>query len=115
MAFAERHKARMQEKSERSVDSDEQQLWERDLRKRREPSDFCSREGASALKQQIEAYWQAKGAKVQVCLADAGFSPQVRIARFDVRSDMVNGLPRKHDRALGARSAQSVLSPALMG
>ena len=57
-------------------------------------SDFCSREGAHALKAKIEAYWAERGHTVQVMLHNVGFHPAIRAARFDVRSDMVNGMPR---------------------
>ena len=57
-------------------------------------SDFCSREGAHALKAKIEAYWRERGQNVQIMLHNVGFHPAIRAARFDVRSDMVNGMPR---------------------
>ena len=57
-------------------------------------SDFCSRDGAHALKAKIEAYWRERGHNVMVALHNVGFHPAIRAARFDVRSDMVNGMPR---------------------
>jgi hypothetical protein len=60
----------------------------------REPSDYCSREGALALKAKIEAYWRERGQDVMIALHNVGFHPAIRAARFDVRSDMVNGMPR---------------------
>lgn len=59
-----------------------------------EPADYTSREGAEALKDRIEAYWRARGMTVMLSLQHVGFHPAIRAARFDVRSDMVNGLPR---------------------
>lgn len=59
-----------------------------------EPADYCSREGAQALKEKIEAYWRDRGQDVMLSLHNVGFHPAIRAARFDVRSDMVNGLPR---------------------
>lgn len=59
----------------------------------REP-DYCSQHGAHALKAAIEAYWAARGQHVLVSLHNVGFHPAIRAARFDVRSDMVNGKPR---------------------
>lgn len=56
--------------------------------------DFCSRNGAHELKAKIEAYWAERGHKVQVMLHNVGFHPAIRAARFDVRSDMINGMPR---------------------
>jgi len=61
----------------------------------REPADFCSREGANALKEKIEAYWRDRGHNVMIALHNVGFHPAIRAARFDVRSDMVNGMPRR--------------------
>lgn len=60
----------------------------------REPPDYCSREGAIALKEKIEAYWRDRGHHVMVSLQNVGFHPAIRAARFDLRTDMVNGLPR---------------------
>jgi hypothetical protein len=59
-----------------------------------EPADYCSRDGAQALKDKIEAYWRERGQNVMVALHNVGFHPAIRAARFDVRSDMVNGMPR---------------------
>lgn len=57
-------------------------------------SDFCSRDGAQALKAKIEAYWRERGHTVMIALHNVGFHPAIRAARFDVRSDMINGMPR---------------------
>jgi hypothetical protein len=57
-------------------------------------SDFCSKEGAAALKAKIEAYWRERGQDVVLSLHNVGFHPAIRAARFDVRSNMVNGMPR---------------------
>ena len=67
-----------------------------DVRADREPADYTSREGAMAIKAKIEAYWRERGKDVMVALHNVGFHPAIRAARFDVRSDMVNGLPRAH-------------------
>ena len=67
--------------------------WDLDA-SHREPGDFCSRDGALALKEKIEAYWRERGQNVMVALHNVGFHPAIRAARFDVRSDMVNGMPR---------------------
>jgi hypothetical protein len=63
-------------------------------RSARETGDYCSQAGALALKSIIEAYWRTRGHEVVVALAATGFDPALRAARFDVRSDLVNGLPR---------------------
>jgi hypothetical protein len=57
-------------------------------------SDYCSRDGAMALKEKIEAYWRDRGQDVMIALHNVGFHPAIRAARYDVRSDMVNGMPR---------------------
>lgn len=60
--------------------------------------DLSSQEGAQKLKQMIEAYWQARGHTVLVALENMGFHPAVRAARYEVRSDMINGQPRPADQ-----------------
>ena len=58
-------------------------------------SDFCDAEGARRLKQHIEDYWREQGLVVEVKLVEAPFVAAMRSARIDVRSDMLNGLPRR--------------------
>jgi hypothetical protein len=62
------------------------------------PSDWCTAEGADRLKKRILEYWSERGYAVDVKLVDAGFMPAMRSARCDVRSDMVNGMPRRIER-----------------
>jgi hypothetical protein len=57
-------------------------------------TDFCTREGAQALKEKIEAYWRERGHNVLVSLQNVGFHPAIRAARYEIKSDMVNGMPR---------------------
>ena len=71
----------------------------------REPPDFCSREGALALKEKIEAYWRERGHHVMVSLQNVGFHPAIRAARYDLRTDMVNGMPRSVSAAKSAAGA----------
>ena len=66
--------------------------------------DFCSRTGAAALKAKIEAYWRERGENVMISLHNVGFHPAIRAARYDVRSDMVNGLPRGPGKAKAKES-----------
>lgn len=56
--------------------------------------DYCTLAGAYRLKQKIEDYWRERGAAVQVTVHNTGFHPAIRYARHDVRSDLVNGMPR---------------------
>lgn len=58
-------------------------------------ADFCSAEGARRLKQRIEEFWRERGFEVEIKLVDAGFMAAMRSARTDLRSDMINGLPRR--------------------
>jgi len=58
-------------------------------------SDFCTVDGARRLKLKIEEFWRDRGYDVSIKLVDAGFMAAMRSARTDVRSDMVNGMPRK--------------------
>lgn len=66
--------------------------------------DWLSREGTEAFKARIEHYWREQGYHVTVVLKDAGFHPAVRAVRFDVRSDLVNGLPRSPREPSAARN-----------
>jgi hypothetical protein len=72
-----------------------------------EPADYCSRDGAMALKTKIESYWRERGQDVMLSLHNVGFHPAIRAARFDVRSDMVNGLPRGSLNAPAANDRDS--------
>jgi hypothetical protein len=58
-------------------------------------NDFCDRDGAKRIKDRIEEYWRERGFDVEINLIEAGFMPAMRSARTDVRSDMVNGMPRR--------------------
>jgi hypothetical protein len=58
-------------------------------------ADFTCESGAAELKTRIEAYWRERGHEVKVVLIEAPFTQAIRAARFDVRSELVNGLPRR--------------------
>lgn len=60
----------------------------------REPMELTDQKGAVELKARIEAYWRERGHDIQVMLVDGGFSATMRTGRVDVRSNLVNGLPR---------------------
>jgi hypothetical protein len=66
-------------------------------------NDFCTPDGARRLKQRIEDYWRDRGYAVDVKLVEAGFVAAMRSARFDVRSDLVNGFPRPEREDAGPR------------
>lgn len=55
--------------------------------------DYCTKDGASRIKEKIEAYWAERGHDVTVNLVQGGFLASMRSARTDVRSNMVNGVP----------------------
>ena len=57
--------------------------------------DCCNTEGAKRLREKIREYWAERGYDVDVDLVDAGFVPAMRSARTDLRSNMVNGMPRR--------------------
>ena len=58
-------------------------------------SDLCTKDGAHRLQNLIADYWRKKGFDVDVKLVNEGFVSTMRSARTDVRSDMVNGMPRR--------------------
>lgn len=58
-------------------------------------NDWCNEDGAKRLKQKIEQYWSERGFEVNVDLVDACFIAAMRSARTDIRSNMVNGMPRR--------------------
>ena len=55
---------------------------------------LTNKEGAERLRRQITAYWAERGHTVKVEVINQGFDNSARGARYDVRSDMKNGLPR---------------------
>lgn len=73
-------------------------------------ADYCSTDGARRLKQRIEEYWRDRGFALDIKLVDAGFMAAMRSARTDLRSDMVNGLPRRRaQQEANDRSASPML------
>lgn len=58
------------------------------------PNELCDKAGAILLKAKIEAYWRERGAIVNVRIEPKGFTAAMRAARYDIRSDLVNALPR---------------------
>lgn len=67
--------------------------------------DWCDNDGAERLREKIREYWAERGYDVDVDLVDAGFVAAMRSARTDVRSNMVNGMPRRRrvDEVKGGR------------
>lgn len=56
--------------------------------------EYTDRVGAETLKSRIEAYWRERGYEIHVNLVAAAFTPALRAARYDLRSELTNGLPR---------------------
>jgi hypothetical protein len=58
-------------------------------------SDHCTDDGAARLAAKIQDFWRKRGFEVDVDLKAEGFVATMRSARTDVRTDMVNGMPRR--------------------
>ncbi|MEL6112818.1 MAG: hypothetical protein AAFR20_08440 [Pseudomonadota bacterium] len=58
-------------------------------------SEYCTNDGADRLARKIQEYWRKQGFDVSVETIKEGFVSTMRSARTDVRSDMVNGMPRR--------------------
>jgi len=57
-------------------------------------SDFCTNEGADHLAERIREFWRKRGYEVELEARREGFVPTMRSARTDLRSNMINGMPR---------------------
>ncbi|MEO0399259.1 MAG: phosphoglycolate phosphatase [Pseudomonadota bacterium] len=57
--------------------------------------DHCDETGADRLAKKIEDFWRKRGFDVSIEKHAEGFVSTMRSARTDVRSDMVNGMPRR--------------------
>lgn len=57
--------------------------------------DLSTRSGAAALAAKIRDYWTERGFAVLLSVEEKGFHPVTRAVRFEVRSDLVDGLPRQ--------------------
>ncbi|MEL6507432.1 MAG: hypothetical protein AAGL18_03800 [Pseudomonadota bacterium] len=58
-------------------------------------NEYCTNDGADRLARKIQDYWRKQGFEVSVETIKEGFVSTMRSARTDVRSDMVNGMPRR--------------------
>lgn len=58
-------------------------------------SDLCTHDGAHRLALQIREFWRKRGYEVSIETREEGFVSTMRSARTDVRSDMINGMPRR--------------------
>lgn len=48
---------------------------------------------AQGLARRIEAFWLARGCHVNVVAVRMEYDPRLRAVRYELRSDLVNGLP----------------------
>ena len=55
--------------------------------------DYSTERGAYLLRTMIEEYWRDRGCCVAVSVHEMGFHPSIRANRYEVRSDMINGMP----------------------
>ena len=54
-----------------------------------------TKEGAEAIKKRLEEKWPADVYDLEVKIINVGFHVKMREARYDVRTNMINGLPPK--------------------
>lgn len=57
--------------------------------------DYCTAEGARILKGRIARFWADKDKRVSIHGVVGSYSSCGYTTRMDLRSDMVNGLPRE--------------------
>lgn len=75
-------------------------------------NDWCNEDGARRLKNKIEQYWSERGYDVNVDLVDACFIAAMRSARTDIRSNMINGMPRRRADAEDSSVRRDYRAPA---
>ncbi len=54
---------------------------------------YFAKDGARALQQRIKDYWQERGYDIQVDVVPSEYDAKVRSVRYDVRSQLRNGMP----------------------
>jgi len=59
------------------------------------PADHYTERGARKLARAIEDYWEAKGGIVRCHIVRSGTMARAGFWHYDVRSDMINGKPRR--------------------
>ena len=79
--------------------------------------DYVTKAGARELQNKLKDFWRDPkngGHRINTGEHNNGFHPAIREARFDVRSDMINGLPRQeYERRLRLLSEGRPLLPGL--
>lgn len=68
--------------------------------------DSFSKSGATRLKEAIEIYWRSRGRDVVVYLREAPFSAALRSTRFEICSNMLNGMPQPLSTQTASRHAR---------
>jgi|GEM_PF-3460994 len=58
-----------------------------------EAMNYFDERGARELLKRIKAHWAAKGYEVDGYIVDCGFHEKVRTARYEVRTNLINGMP----------------------
>lgn len=58
-------------------------------------SNYFAKDGARELQARIQKYWAERGYKAEVDVVASDYDAKVRSVRYDVRSTMRNGMPRK--------------------
>jgi len=53
----------------------------------------CDRAGAERIARKIEEFWAAQGKIVNIRIVPKGFHAAIRSTRFEVHSDLIDGLP----------------------
>ncbi len=56
---------------------------------------YFAKDGARALQERIREYWSDRGYDVTVDVVASEYDAKVRSVRYDVRSQMLNGYPRR--------------------
>ncbi len=68
---------------------------------------YFTREGVAKLKQMIDAYWNERGFDPECEIVQTHFNKQLRTVRYDLRSNLKNGIPQKKLPTLVACIAQN--------
>lgn len=66
-----------------------------DAKAERRVPDSLDKAGAENLARRIREYWRERGHEVQVDVQEKPFTSATRSIRYDVRSNLVNGMPAK--------------------
>lgn len=61
-----------------------------------EPRECCNKAGADRIARMIIEKWASKGYAVNIKLIQQEYNATARSTRWDIRSDMINGLPKDH-------------------